>query len=149
EVADDGERPIDLPDAGPPYAAVIDHTLACLTGQASNLIEPASALPALQLTLDVHQRLTQVAGQVARAGHRGRPRRNGSNSVAEERGQPRQPSPLNLSPPRSAACPWLRSAGTGQPHCGVTHPPAAPRPNASHPHWQISAATTQSPITQP
>src|SRR5262250_1050163 len=26
-----GERPIDLPDAGPPYAAVIDHTLACLT----------------------------------------------------------------------------------------------------------------------
>ena len=62
EVAADGERPIDLPDAGPPYAAVIDHTLACLTGQASNLIEPASALPALQLTLDVHQRLTQVAG---------------------------------------------------------------------------------------
>jgi predicted dehydrogenase len=62
EVAADGERPIDLPDAGPPYAAVIDHTLACLTGQASNLIEPASALPALQLTLDVHQRLTQVVG---------------------------------------------------------------------------------------
>src|SRR6516164_2384760 len=60
EVAADGERPIDLPDAGPPYAAVIDHTLACLTGQASNLIEPASALPALQLTLDVHQRLTQA-----------------------------------------------------------------------------------------
>ena len=57
----DGERPIDLPDAGPPYAAVIDHTLACLTGDAGNLVEPASALPALELTLDVHQRLTQAA----------------------------------------------------------------------------------------
>ena len=62
EVTADGVRPIDLPGAGPPYAAVIDHVLACLTGQARNLIEPASALPALQLTLDVHQRLTQVAG---------------------------------------------------------------------------------------
>jgi predicted dehydrogenase len=62
EVTADGERPIDLPDAGPPYAAVIDHTLACLTGRARNLIEPASALPALQLTLDVHQRLTQLVG---------------------------------------------------------------------------------------
>jgi hypothetical protein len=57
----DGERPIDLPDTGPPYAAVIDHTLACLTGQARNLIEPVTALPALQLTLDVHQRLTEAA----------------------------------------------------------------------------------------
>jgi predicted dehydrogenase len=56
----DGERPIDLPDAGPPYAAAIDHVLACLAGRASNMIEPASALPALALTLDVHQRLTQA-----------------------------------------------------------------------------------------
>jgi predicted dehydrogenase len=56
----DGEHPIDLPDAGPPYAAAIDHVLACLTGHAGNLIEPASALPALELTLDVHQRLTQT-----------------------------------------------------------------------------------------
>jgi predicted dehydrogenase len=62
EVTAEAERPIDLPDTGPPYAAVIDHTLACLTGDATNLIEPASALPALQLTLDVHQRLTQTAG---------------------------------------------------------------------------------------
>jgi predicted dehydrogenase len=62
EVTADGERPIDLPAAGPPYAAVIDHVLACLTGHADNLIEPASALPALELTLDVHQRLTQAAG---------------------------------------------------------------------------------------
>jgi hypothetical protein len=61
EVTPGGERPIDLPDAGPPYAAVIDHTLARLTGDAGNLIEPASALPALELTLDVHQRLMQVA----------------------------------------------------------------------------------------
>jgi len=62
EVSADRERHIDLPDAGPPYTAVIDHTLACLTGGAGNLIEPASALPALELTLDVHQRLTQAAG---------------------------------------------------------------------------------------
>jgi predicted dehydrogenase len=61
EVTADGERPIDLPAASPPHAAVIDHVLACLTGQASNLIDPASALPALELTLDVHQRLTQAA----------------------------------------------------------------------------------------
>jgi len=31
-------------------------------GDADNLIEPASALPAPELTLDVHQRLTQPAG---------------------------------------------------------------------------------------
>ncbi len=61
EVTAGGERPIGLPDAGPPYAAVIDHVLACLAGHAGNLIEPASALPALELTLDVHQRLTQAA----------------------------------------------------------------------------------------
>jgi UDP-N-acetylglucosamine 3-dehydrogenase len=54
----DGEHAIDLPDVGPPYAAMIDHVLACLTGHADNLIEPASALPALELTLDVHQRLS-------------------------------------------------------------------------------------------
>jgi predicted dehydrogenase len=61
EVTADGERPIDLPDADPPYAVVIDHVLACLSGHVSNLIEPASALPALELTLDVHQRLAQAA----------------------------------------------------------------------------------------
>jgi hypothetical protein len=43
EVTADGERPTDLPDTGPPYAAVIVHTLACLTGHAGNLIKPASA----------------------------------------------------------------------------------------------------------
>jgi predicted dehydrogenase len=59
EYTADGERPIDLPDVGPPYTAMIDHVLACLTGRASNLIEPTSALPALELTLDVHQRLAQ------------------------------------------------------------------------------------------
>ena len=61
KVTADGEWPIDLPAASPPYAAVIDHVLACLSGQADNLIEPASALAALELTLDVHQRLTQAA----------------------------------------------------------------------------------------
>jgi predicted dehydrogenase len=56
-----GEHAIDLP-ATSPYAAMIDHVLACLTGPTGNLIEPASALPALELTLDVHQRLTRPAG---------------------------------------------------------------------------------------
>jgi predicted dehydrogenase len=59
EYTADGEQAIDLPAASSPYAAMIDHVLACLTGHASNLIEPASAIPALELTLDVHQRLTQ------------------------------------------------------------------------------------------
>jgi predicted dehydrogenase len=62
EYTADGESPIDLSAAGPPYAAVIDHVLACLAGHVGNLIEPASALPALELTLDVHQRLTRAAG---------------------------------------------------------------------------------------
>lgn len=62
----DGEHPIDLPTSSPPYTAMIDHVLACLTGQASNLIEPASALPALELTLNVHRRLTQPAVSVSR-----------------------------------------------------------------------------------
>jgi predicted dehydrogenase len=61
EYTADGERPIDLPAASP-YEAMIDHVLACLAGRAENLIEPASALAALELTLEVHQRLTQPAG---------------------------------------------------------------------------------------
>ena len=61
EYTTDGERPIELPDTSP-YATMIDHVLACLNGQADNLIEPASALAALDLTLDVHQRLTQATG---------------------------------------------------------------------------------------
>lgn len=44
-----------------PYEAMIDHVLACLAGHADNCLEPASALLALEVTLDVHQRLTQVA----------------------------------------------------------------------------------------
>jgi len=56
-----GENPIDLPSASP-YESMIDHVLACLAGRAGNLIEPASALPALELTLQVHQRLTRPAG---------------------------------------------------------------------------------------
>jgi hypothetical protein len=59
EHTSDAEKPIDLPDAGPPYAVMIDHVLACLAGRANNIIEPASVLPALELTLDVHRRLAQ------------------------------------------------------------------------------------------
>jgi predicted dehydrogenase len=62
EHTSDGEKPIALPQASPPCAAMIDHVLACLAARADNLIEPASALPALELTLDVHWRLTQPAG---------------------------------------------------------------------------------------
>ncbi|NIK58877.1 Gfo/Idh/MocA family protein [Kribbella shirazensis] len=59
----DGERPIELVDISP-YAAMIDHVLACLTGDTDNRIEPASALLALELTLDVHERLTQPGSRL-------------------------------------------------------------------------------------
>ena len=55
-----GEHPIELADTSP-YQAMIDHVLACLTGHADNRIDPASALPPLELTLDIHRRLTQPA----------------------------------------------------------------------------------------
>jgi predicted dehydrogenase len=55
-----GRQPIELADVSP-YAAMIEHVFTCLTGQTDNRMEPASALPALELTLDVHQRLTQAA----------------------------------------------------------------------------------------
>ncbi|GAA1578883.1 hypothetical protein GCM10009789_35700 [Kribbella sancticallisti] len=58
-----GERPIELADTSP-YAAMIDHVLACLTGAADNRIEPASALLALELTLDVHGRRTRPASHL-------------------------------------------------------------------------------------
>ncbi len=41
---------------------MIDHVLACPTGHVDNLIEPASALPALDFTLEARQRLTDSAG---------------------------------------------------------------------------------------
>jgi len=59
EHTSDAEKPVDLPDAGPPHAVMIDHVLDCLAGRADNIIEPASVLPALELTLDVHRRLAQ------------------------------------------------------------------------------------------
>jgi predicted dehydrogenase len=56
EHTSEGERELELSSTGP-YDAMIDHVLACLTGDADNLIEPASALEALELTLQVHERL--------------------------------------------------------------------------------------------
>jgi hypothetical protein len=56
EYTADGERAIELPDVSP-YAAMIDHVLACLAGRADNRMEPASALPALELTLETDHRL--------------------------------------------------------------------------------------------
>ena len=61
EYTSDGERDIELP-AADPYAAMIDHVLTCLADKADNLIEPTSALPALELTLDVHYRLARARG---------------------------------------------------------------------------------------
>jgi predicted dehydrogenase len=52
----DGERRLELSTATP-YEAMINHVLACLTGGAESLIEPASALLALEITLEVHERL--------------------------------------------------------------------------------------------
>ena len=49
EYTAEGENLIGLPAASRPCAAVIDQVLACLA--AANLIEPASALAALRLTL--------------------------------------------------------------------------------------------------
>jgi hypothetical protein len=60
EYTDGGERAVELPQESP-YAQMIDHVLACLSGNADNRIAPASALAALQLTLDVHDRLNQAA----------------------------------------------------------------------------------------
>ncbi|MEG8179976.1 Gfo/Idh/MocA family oxidoreductase [Nocardia terpenica] len=48
----DGEDTTHLPDADP-YAAMIDHVLACLRGQATNRIAPDSVLNALAVTLDI------------------------------------------------------------------------------------------------
>jgi hypothetical protein len=62
EYTAEGENLIDLPAASPPCAAMIDHVLACLAGRAAHLIEPASVLAALELTLEVHQRLARPAG---------------------------------------------------------------------------------------
>jgi Oxidoreductase family, NAD-binding Rossmann fold len=55
----EGEHPFDLASTSP-YAAMIDHVLACLAGHDDNLIEPGSALPALELTLNVHHQLAQT-----------------------------------------------------------------------------------------
>jgi hypothetical protein len=40
---------------------VTGHVLACLAGHTGRLIEPASALPARELTPDTRQRLAQAA----------------------------------------------------------------------------------------
>jgi predicted dehydrogenase len=61
EYTADGERAIELPDTSA-YTAMIDHVLACLANRAENRITPASALPALELTLAIHHRLTHSAG---------------------------------------------------------------------------------------
>jgi hypothetical protein len=61
ECTADGEHPIELPQTDP-YLEMIDHVLSCMAGSAGNLIEPADALLALELTLEVQERLSQAAG---------------------------------------------------------------------------------------
>jgi len=56
EQTSERERPLELSSTSP-YDAMIDHVLACLTGEAEKLIERASAIPALELTLR-YRRLT-------------------------------------------------------------------------------------------
>ncbi|WAL99452.1 hypothetical protein [Streptomyces sp. Je 1-369] len=58
----DGVREVELEPADQ-YAAMIDHVLACLRGEAENEIAPASVLDALQLTLDVDRRGNGSAGR--------------------------------------------------------------------------------------
>jgi hypothetical protein len=57
EYADQGSRSVELPDVEP-YAAVIDHVIACREGHATNRLTPASVLDGLELTLDVDHALT-------------------------------------------------------------------------------------------
>jgi UDP-N-acetylglucosamine 3-dehydrogenase len=52
-----GMRNIDLPTIDT-YTAVINHVLACLAGNRTSRLAPASVLDSLQLTLDVHHKLT-------------------------------------------------------------------------------------------
>ncbi|MFF1414059.1 Gfo/Idh/MocA family protein [Streptomyces sp. NPDC058289] len=56
EYTADGSRDIPLPTADQ-YTAMIDHVLAVLHGHADNEITPASALDALELTLQVDQQV--------------------------------------------------------------------------------------------
>jgi predicted dehydrogenase len=44
------------------FTAVIDHVLACLRGEASNQLTPASVLDSLELTLDVHRAVNRREG---------------------------------------------------------------------------------------
>jgi hypothetical protein len=53
-------------------------------------------------------------------------RRIGSNLLADERPELRKALPQKLSHPRSAACEWLRSDGTGHRMAGVWRPWAWP-----------------------
>jgi predicted dehydrogenase len=59
EYTADGERPVELSEASP-YAEMIDHVLACLTRDADNLIEPASAFASARADLG-RSRATQPA----------------------------------------------------------------------------------------
>ena len=109
EYTAEGENLIGLPAASRPCAVVIDQVLACLA--AANLIEPASALAALELTLEVHQRLTRL-GPVPR-GSRGPARHAKPEAYWDlRRLRPRGPRPLTLC--RRA----VQSACTASPHSG-------------------------------
>jgi predicted dehydrogenase len=52
-----GVRNIELPNIDA-YTAVINHVLACLEGNSNSRLAPASVLDSLQLTLDIHHKLT-------------------------------------------------------------------------------------------
>ena len=61
EFTANGERSVELAEVSP-CAEMIDHVLACLAEwNTHNQMEPVSALPALELALEVHQRLGRPA----------------------------------------------------------------------------------------
>ena len=91
-----GRQTLDVPAASP-YAAAIDHVLACLAGRANTLVDPATALPALELTLDVHRRLTPAARWLYPARTAGDEPWACRGPSAGERGGPRRIAPSGPS----------------------------------------------------
>jgi len=66
---------------------VIDHVLKCLVGCADNIIESASVLPAMELTLDVRRHL------------------------AQQPAQPKQPAVQSRCSPRTTRATYIRHSG--------------------------------------
>jgi hypothetical protein len=95
EYTAEGENLIGLRAASRPCAAVIDQVLACLA--AANLIEPASALAALELTQEVHQRVTRL-GPVPPRLAGSSPARQAGGLLGSSPASPSRPTAADLVP---------------------------------------------------